>query len=245
MANDDAEIRGMILAAGLGTRLRPLTDTTPKPLVEVGGRPLIEYGLHLFARSGVRRVVVNLHHMSDKIREYLGNGSRFGLAIDYSVEEVLQDTGGGIRDARKLLGQGTFITLNSDTIIDIDIAEVLAEHRQRRASATLVLREDSRKADFGIIETAHDGRVCTFLGLRAPAAGQATEALMYTGLQILEPRVFDFMPERGPFSVTRFTYPRMLEAGEAVYGHKFTGQWLTVGTPKELAEADRKLHGNG
>jgi len=112
----------MILAAGEGLRLRPLTETVPKALVEVGGRPLIDYALNAVRHSGVEDVVINLHHLGDRIRDHVGDGRRFGLRIAYSEERTLLGSGGGIRHARHLLGTGTFVTLNADTIIDIDLA---------------------------------------------------------------------------------------------------------------------------
>ncbi len=234
-------VTAMILAAGLGTRLRPLTDRVPKPLVEVAGRPLIDYALDTVRRAGITRVVVNVHHFGDAVRAYLGNGSRFGCEVYYSVEETLLDTGGGIRHARHLLEGDTFVTLNSDTIVDVDLADALAFHREHEATATLVLREDPNAAAFGVIRTEADGRVAQFLDHVRPGAGAVARSLMYTGVQVLEPRVLEYMTEPGPFSITRETYPAMLGAGEPIYGYPFAGRWLTVGTPEELERAERKL----
>ncbi len=234
-------VHAMILAAGLGTRLRPLTDRVPKPLVEVAGRPLIEYALANVARAGIGDVVINLHHLAVAIREHLGDGSRFGLNIRYSLEDPLLGTGGGILHARELLGDSTVVTLNSDTIIDIELGEVLAFHRSRRAAATLVLRKDPLAKQYGVIETETDGRIGTFLEHRRPGTMEPLEAFMYTGVQVLEPRVFDYMPADRPFSVTAVTYPQMLTAGEPIYGYRFDGRWLTVGTLDEKAAAERAL----
>ncbi|HYC00045.1 MAG TPA: nucleotidyltransferase family protein [Candidatus Limnocylindrales bacterium] len=231
------EIRAMVLAAGRGERLRPLTDTVPKPLVNVGGKPLIEYALECVASAGIGRVVVNLHHLGDQIRDHLGDGARFGLAIDYSPENPLQDTGGGIRDARRLLGDCTFVTLNSDTIVDVDLRAVIDFHLARRAAATLVLQKHDRMEQFGLIRTEPDGRIGAFLQHVRPNAQHPLEPFMYTGVQVLEPVVFDYMPPSEPFSITRVTYPQMLVAEQPMYGYRFDGTWITVGTPQELAEA--------
>jgi NDP-sugar pyrophosphorylase family protein len=230
----------MILAAGLGQRLRPITETLPKALVEVGGRPLIEYAVETLVRSGITDIVVNLHHLGDLVRTHLDDGKRFGAHIRYSTEVSLQGTGGGIRQAHSLLGDETFVTLNSDTIIDLDLREVAAFHRQNAAIATLVVRKDPRMESFGLIRLADGGRVGAFLDTRRDSPDEL-EPFMYTGVQILEPRVFDYMPAEGAFSITEVTYPRMLRAGERLYGYRFEGSWLTVGTPDELAEATVRL----
>jgi len=238
-------LKAMVLAAGRGERLRPLTDTVPKPMVVVGGRPLIDYALDCVANAGIRQVVVNLHHLGDLIRDHVGDGSRFGLAVDYSVEEVLQDTGGGIRDARPFLDGSTFVTLNADTIVDVDLRGLAEAHARSGALATMLLRKDQRMASFGLIETEADGRVGRFLGQPRPGCREPLEPYMYTGVQVLEPRVFDYLRTEGPFSITKISYPAMLAAGEPVVGCPFDGAWITVGTPAEMAEAEGLLGDGG
>lgn len=239
------ELRAMVLAAGRGERLRPLTDRVPKPLVVVGGRPLIDYALDCVANAGIRRVVINLHHLGHLIRDHVGDGSRFGLQVDYSVEEVLQETGGGIRDARPFLEGSPFVTLNADTIVDADLRGLAEAHARSGALATMLLRKDERMASFGLIETEPGGRVGRFLGRPRPGCREPLEPYMYTGVQVLGPRVFDYLRTEGPFSITKVSYPAMLDAGEIVVGHPFDGAWITVGTPAEMAEAEVLLGPGG
>jgi NDP-sugar pyrophosphorylase family protein len=231
----------MILAAGRGERLRPLTDTVPKPLVVVGGRPLVEYALDCVARAGIERVVLNLHHLGAQIRDHVGDGSRFGLRVDYSEEVELQDTGGGIRDARRFLEGSTFVTLNADTIVEVDLRHLVDVHRRSGAVATMLLRKDPDMARFGLIELEEDGRVGRFLGKPRPGMRPPLEPFMYTGVQVLEPSVLDRLERPGPFSITRVTYPDLLAEGELVRGCAFEGAWITVGTPAELAAANERL----
>ena len=235
---DGAALRAMILAAGRGERLRPLTNTIPKPLVVVGGKPLIEYALASVERAGIHEVVINLHHLGEQIRDHVGDGSRFGVSVHYSDEAILQDTGGGIRDARRYLDGGAFVTMNADTIVDVDLAELTAFHCSSVAVATMLLRKDPRMQTFGVIETEEDGRVGRFLGHARPGCRQPLEPWMYTGVQVLEPRVFRYLEHQGPFSITKVSYPAMLDRGEKVLGRPFDGPWITVGTPAELAEAN-------
>jgi len=231
-------VTGMILAAGRGERLRPITDLLPKALVPVGGRALIDYAVATFVRSGIEDLVVNLHYRGEMIREHLGDGSRFGARIRYSVEEPLLGSGGAIVHARAMLGERTLVTMNADTIADIDLRELVAYHREHGATATLVLRKDPRMEDYGLIYRGPDGRIGRFLEHRAARPGEPLEPFMFAGIQVLEPRVYAYMPAPGrAFSITADTYPAMLAAGEPLYGYPFAGRWLTVGTPAELEAA--------
>jgi NDP-sugar pyrophosphorylase family protein len=233
-------MRAMILAAGFGTRLRPLTNTIPKALVPVAGRPLIEYGLLFLQSQGVDQVVINLHHLGEKIRAALGDGSAYGLRILYSPEDPILETGGGIKKAQPLLDGESFVVLNSDTIIDLDLKAVLATHRQNQAAATLVLRPDPEAARYGVLETDAKRRIRRFLGQPADA-DEPLSPYMFTGLQVLEPRVFHFMPEVKPFSTTRETYPQMLSAGEPLYGFIHPGPWMVVDDTDGVTRATRAI----
>jgi NDP-sugar pyrophosphorylase family protein len=189
--------------------------------------------------------VINLHHLGHLIREYVGDGSRHGLDVAYSEEAILQDTGGGIRDARGFLEGSTFVTLNADTIVDVDLRSLAESHESHGALATMVLRKDARMKEFGIIETESDGRVGAFLGRARPGVRHPLEPFMYTGVQALDSRIFDYLDHEGPFSITKISYPAMLDAGEIVRGEQFDGAWITVGTPHELAEANALLGPDG
>lgn len=243
--SEGTEVRAMILAAGRGERLRPLTETTPKPMVVVAGRPLIDFALDCVVRAGIGRVVLNLHHLGDQIRDYVGDGSRYGLAVDYSEEAVLQETGGGIRDARPYLEGSTFVTLNADTIVDVDLRALVQTHREGGGLATMLLRKDPRMEKFGLVETESDGRVGRFLGVPRPDHRPPLEPYMYTGVQVLGPRIFDYLRTEGPFSITKISYPAMLAAGERVVGQAFDGAWITIGTPAELTAAKEFFDSGG
>ena len=237
-------MKAMVLAAGQGTRLRPVTDRIPKALVPVAGRPMIEFALLLLRRYDIRDIVINLHHFGTQIEDHLGDGRRFDVNISYSRETELLETGGGLLKAKSFLQNDTFIVINTDTLIDVDLAELLNDHRQKHAAATLVLRPDADADRYGSIDIAADGRVCRFLEHRSTVKPfGAIRKLMFTGLQILEPRVFDYMDGSGlkKFSTTRETYPRMLRAGERLFGHCFEGFWQDLGTRERIEEAEQKL----
>jgi mannose-1-phosphate guanylyltransferase len=232
-------IRAIILAAGFGTRLRPLTDHTPKPLLEVAGLPMIAYPLLLLRSAGISEALINLHHLGDQIRHALGDGSRYGVRITYSEENPILDTGGAIKNAEGFLGGDTFVILNADTIVDLDLRAMLGRHRARAGIGTMLLREDPDVRRYGAIEVDVTDRVRRFLGFPAEV-GEPLAPLMYGGVWVLEPRVFEYM-NPGVFSITRDTGPALMRAGEALYGYRYGGYWRVLDTPEGLEAGRRDL----
>jgi len=234
----------MVLAAGQGTRLRPATESKPKALVPVAGRPMIEYPLLLLRHYGIREVVINLHHFGEQIENRLGDGKAFGLEISYSREPELLDTGGGLLKAKSFLRDGAFIVINTDALIDVNLALLIDFHGKMNAAATLVLRADDRADEYGSMEIDANGRICRFLDSKAPLAPVgSTRKLMFTGVQILDPKVFEHMDAGGmrKFSTTKHTYPRMLLGGERLFGFYFDGFWQDLGTPARIREAESEI----
>jgi NDP-sugar pyrophosphorylase family protein len=230
----------MILAAGMGNRLRPLTDRMPKPLIDVGGHPLIAYTLALVRAAGIREVVINLHHLGAQLRDALGDGRRYGVSLRYSEEDPILDTGGGIKRAEPLLGGGRFVVLNSDTICDIDLRDVIAWHAAQGAVATMVLRPDREAATrYGVIEIDRGARIRRFLGQPRDVAEPLTP-LMFAGIHVFEPEVFAFM-EEGRFGIVAQTYPRLIAADRPLYGYRFEGYWRVLDTHAGLAEGRWEL----
>jgi mannose-1-phosphate guanylyltransferase len=239
-------VKAMVLAAGQGTRLRPTTENMPKALVPVAGRPMIEYALLLLRHYGIGEVIINLHHFGAQIENRLGDGKSFGLRITYSPEPQLLDTGGGLLKAKSFLQDGTFIVINTDSLIDVDLAKVIDFHRKASATATLVLRPDAHADEYGSMDIDGRGRLCRFLDSIAPVAPKgATRKLMFTGVQILEPKIFSYMSFAGAtekFSTTKHIYPQMLVHGEALFGFCFDGFWQDLGTPERIRDAEHQLH---
>ena len=235
-------MKAMLFAAGLGTRLRPLTDTLPKCLVPVNGRPMIDYPLMLLRHYGIREIVVNVHHHAERIEEYLGDGSRFGVDIAYSREPVLLDTGGGLLGAKRFLDRETFVIINSDVLIDLRLDQVLDFHRGHEAAVTLVLRRDPLADAYGAVWTDAEGRIRKLLQHDAPCRGSGVlEEYMFTGVHVVEPRIFRYMEGMERFSITRTTYPRMLARAERLYGFPFDGEWQDMGTLERLRGAEVRL----
>lgn len=235
--------RAMVLAAGLGTRLRPLTDSRPKAMIDVGGRPMIEYPLRMLAAAGVEEVVVNLHHRGDQVRAALGDGSRYRLRVRYSEEEPVLDTGGAIARARPLLGDEPFVLANCDTLLDVDLACAWRLHCERTALATLVVRGDPDAERYGALDLDRQGRIRRFLG--EPAGVQEPLARrMFCGVHLISPSLFDHMPEEGIFSITRDVYRPLVEAGADLFGFDHVGYWRDLGTFESLSAARTDLQTN-
>jgi NDP-sugar pyrophosphorylase family protein len=228
-------MRAMILAAGYGTRLWPLTVDRTKPAIPFLGKPVVGYLAEYLSHYGCREVVVNLHHRPESVREALGDGTRFGVRLEYVEEETILGTSGALDNARHLLDGESFFVINGKIITDINLSSALETHRRTNALATLVLLPNVARERFSMVETL-DGFITGFGGMPVPASdndGEKDEEstpLMFTGIQILEPRIFDYIP-RGVFShSTTDVYPQAIAAGERVAAHIAEGTWYELST---------------
>jgi len=232
-------MKAMILAAGLGTRLRPLTDHLPKPLLPIDGRPLIEYTLLLLRKYGLIDVVINLHYQGEKIREALGNGSRLGMKIRYSEEPQILGTGGGIKNVQSFFSEEPFLVINSDILVDVDLNRVIETHRRAGAAATLVLREDPDVEKWGAVGVDSQHRIRQLLG-KPEWAGEALSKKMFTGIHVMGPRVLSHIPA-GRFSNIVDAYIEMARTGERLIGHGCSDYWMDIGTPDRYRAAQEDL----
>jgi NDP-sugar pyrophosphorylase family protein len=222
-------MKGMILAAGYGERLWPLTADRTKPALPVLGKPLVGYVAEYLAQSGITDVVVNLHHHPDSVRRALGDGSQFGVKLSYVHEPVILGTSGALDNARDLLAGETLVVVNGKLITDIDLTAALETHRRSNALATLVLKENPKLERFSVVET-NNGFVTRFGGMPAASEEGAPTPLMFTGIQILDPRIFEYIP-RGVFShSTVEVYPQAIARGERVATHVAEGTWYELST---------------
>lgn len=234
-------MKAMILAAGLGTRLRPLTERLPKPLLPVAGTPLIVWNLLLLRRHGVTEVVVNLHHLGHLIQDALGDGGRYGLRIAYSHEPVILGTGGGLKQAEPLFEGRPFFVLNGDTLLELDLTALAEFHRQRQALATMVLRPDPEAARWGPVEVDDRQAVLSIngKGRRVGDSGRrSADTLMFAGVHIMHPRLLKDLPAGKESSIID-AYVRAIEQGESILGFRMAGYWSDVGTPERYAQVQR------
>lgn len=214
-------MKAMILAAGFGTRLWPLTIGRTKPAIPFLNRPLIAFTIDYLKQYGFDEVIINLHHEPESVRAQLGDGSAFGVRIHYAVEEPeILGTAGALDNVRELLEQDTFIVVNGKIITDIDLQAALQTHRERQALATLVLRPNPKRERFSEIHLTEDGRLEKFGGFpQADSAAKLPAPLMFTGIHVLEPQIFAYIP-RGVFSDSvRDVYPKAMADGQTIVGH--------------------------
>jgi len=229
----------MILAAGLATRLRPLTNELPKALLPVANRPLIHYTLLLLKRYGITDIVINLHHHGKKIADALGDGATLGVRIRYSWEPTILGTGGGIKQARQFLTGGTFLVINGDILIDLNLDKIVEGHHRRKAAVSMVVRADPDAATYGAIELDGHDRIRRMLG-RGSQTATPLRQFMFTGVHLLEPSVIEAIPGSGFSSITD-VYISMLLRDEKLFGYVMKGTWMDLGTPERYREADRLL----
>jgi NDP-sugar pyrophosphorylase family protein len=223
-------MRALILSAGYGTRLWPLTEDRTKPAIPILGKPLVGYVAEYVARYGCDEVVVNLHHRPESVRRALGDGSKFGVKLHYVEEPEILGTSGAMDNARALLEGKTFVVINGKIITDIDLNAALETHRQTKAIATLVLLPNPSCERFSIVNVS-EGLLRGFGGM--PTKGDFPDdspPLMFTGIQILEPGIFDYIP-RGVFShSTTDVYPQAIAKGERIAVHVAGGNWYELST---------------
>ena len=240
-------MRAMVLAAGLGTRLRPLTNDRPKALVEIGGRTLLEITLTRLASFGVREVIINAHHFAELVIQYLKTNDNFGLQVEISREELLLDTGGGLKKASWFFLQDPsrldepFVLHNVDVVSTIDLQCLLKFHNENRALATLAVqeRESSRYLLFD-----EQGELC---GRRIgrdqePELVRSTpklQALAFSGIHMISPRLLTEMTEEGVFSIIA-TYLRLAGQGEKILAFRADEYyWRDLGKPEDLRQAEQ------
>jgi NDP-sugar pyrophosphorylase family protein len=235
-------MKAMILAAGLGTRLRPLTDDRPKALVEVAGHTLLEITLRRLAAFGIREVIVNVHHFADRVVDFLKTNNNFGLQIEISREEALLDTGGGLKKAAWFFqrnGAEPFLLHNVDVISTIDLARMVKFHRDHQAVATLAVqkRETSRQLLFD-----NQNLLCG----RQAGNGQSPDvvrpgqmhALAFSGVHVISPRLLERITEDGAFSIIT-SYLRLAAEGERILAFPADPYyWRDLGKPENVAQAN-------
>lgn len=234
-------MKAMIFAAGFGKRMMPLSAVLPKALMPFFGEPLIERTILHLRSYGLAEFVINLHHLGHLIQERLGDGSRLGVRISYSLEREILGTAGGMRQALFLLGDGTFLAINGDVVMDLDVAEFLAFHREKKSAATLALwggDEDSRS---GEVVVDGEGKVLKFLkAKRSEAHGDLTPAV-FTGAQLLEAELLNRVPAGIYSSTTEGFYQALLLDGIPFYGYLHKGYWADIGTPQSYRRAQMEL----
>ena len=231
-------MQALILAGGEGTRLRPLTIYTPKPVVPIVNRPFLYYQIDLLKRAGIKEITLSLSYKPDKISDIFGDGEGYGVKIYYAVEASPLGTAGAYKNAEEHLSQ-TAVVFNGDVLTDIDIAKVVAYHRERKAAATIVLTPVDNPSAYGLVETESDGRVRRFL--EKPKPEEITCNTINAGIYVLEPHILKYIPEGEKFSFEYQLFPALLQNKEPFYAYTMADYWLDIGTPQRYQQANDDL----
>jgi mannose-1-phosphate guanylyltransferase len=245
-------MKAMILAAGKGTRVRPITHTTPKPMIPILQKPVMEFLLELLREHGFDQIMVNVSHLAEEIENYFRDGQRFGVHIAYSFEGRIEDgeligeamgSAGGIKriqDFQPFFDE-TFVVLCGDALIDLDLTEAVRRHKSKGAMASLITKRVPRDqvSSYGVVVTDNEGRVLSFQ--EKPNVEEAASDMINTGIYIFEPQVLDFIPSGEPFDIGADLFPRLVAAGAPFYALPMEFEWVDIGKVPDYWQAIRSV----
>ena len=245
-------MKAMILAAGKGTRVRPLTQVLPKPMIPVLGKPVMEYLVEELARHGFNQIMVNTSHLATGIENYFSDGRRWGVEIGYSFEGEIREgevvaqpigSAGGIKRIQRFGGffDDTFLVVCGDALIDIDLTTAVRKHWQSGAVASLVTArvEPEQVSNYGVVGSDDNGRITMFQ--EKPSMAEACSNLVNTGIYIFEPEVIDLIPEDEPYDIGSQLFPAILKAGLQFNAIDLPFTWVDIGRLSDYWEANQRL----
>ncbi|MEG6616120.1 mannose-1-phosphate guanyltransferase [Peptococcaceae bacterium 1198_IL3148] len=227
-------MKGIIMAGGQGSRLRPLTCNRPKPMMPVVNKPMMEHIVNLLKKHNIDQIGVTLQYLPDSIRDHFGNGSEFGVSMRYFVEEVPLGTAGSVKNAGNFLDE-TFIVISGDALTDFDLTKALEFHRQNKSVATLVLAKVNMPLEYGVVITEKDGRISQFL--EKPSWGEVFSDTVNTGIYILEPEVLDYFSMGEKFDFSKDLFPLLLRDNRPMYGMVLDGYWCDIGNLQQYLQS--------
>ncbi len=243
-------MKAMVLAAGKGTRVRPITNIVPKPMIPLIGKPIMQTIVEHLRTCGFDQIMVNTSHLASLIEDYFGDGSNFGVEMAYSFEGVLTGgrlegeaigSAGGMKRIQDFSGffDDTFVVLCGDALVDVDLRAAVRFHRDRGALATIILRDVPREEVFryGVVATATDGKVVQFQ--EKPSVEAAVSTTINTGIYLFEPAIFDYIPADRPFDIGGELFPALVAAGAPMYGVNLPFEWVDIGSVPDYWEASR------
>jgi mannose-1-phosphate guanylyltransferase len=248
-------MKGMILAAGKGTRVKPITHTIPKPMIPILGKPVMESMIQLFAAHGIDQIVVNTSHLAEVIENYFSDGHHFNVQLSYSYEGEMKDgkfiskalgSAGGMRKIQDFSGffDETFVVVCGDAWIDLDLTEAVRRHKELGGIATIISKEVelSEVSKYGVVVTDDNGRITSFQ--EKPSAEEALSTQINSGIYIFEPAIFDFIPKEEEFDIGSQLFPLLVEKNIVFYATKMDFQWLDVGNISDIwGVTSEILHG--
>ena len=231
-------MKGLILAGGKGTRLRPLTINTPKPVVPVANSPFLLYQIDLMRQAQIQEIILSLSYQPRKIEDLLKDGSDYGVWIRYAVEGTPLGTGGAFKNAEEYIDSAT-VVFNGDILTSVDLGAVVAHHRQKGAVATIVLTPVENPSAYGLVETNAEGWIQRFI--EKPGPDEITCNTINAGIYVLEPSVLKYMPKGEAYSFERGLFPALLEHKEPVLSFIMDKYWIDIGTPQKYLEVHHDI----
>ncbi|GAB4227585.1 MAG: NDP-sugar synthase [Elainellaceae cyanobacterium] len=245
-------MKAMILAAGKGTRVRPITYTIPKPMIPILQKPVMEFLLELLRQHGFDEIMVNVSHLANEIENYFRDGQRFGVQLAYSFEGRIVDgelvgealgSAGGMRRIQDFspFFDDTFVVLCGDALIDLDLTKAVQWHREKGAIATVVMKPVPRDqvSSYGVVVTDHEGRIQTFQ--EKPAVEEALSTDINTGIYIFEPEIFNYIPAGEMYDIGGQLFPQLVEMGAPFYGVSMDFEWVDIGKVPDYWQAIRDV----
>ncbi len=231
-------MKAVIMAGGEGTRLRPLTSNQPKPMVPILNRPVMEYSIDLLKKYKIEDIVVTLQFLPQLIKNYFGDGTDIGVNLNYATEETPLGTAGSVKNAEGFLDE-SFVVISGDALTDINIKKAIRFHKKNNAMATLVLKSVENPLEFGIVITDDNGRIERFL--EKPSWGEVFSDNINTGIYILEPEVFQYIPENTMFDFSKELFPLLLGKGMPLFGYIADEYWCDIGNQEQYLQAQRDI----
>ncbi|MDD3519864.1 MAG: NDP-sugar synthase [Actinomycetota bacterium] len=228
--------KAMVLAAGLGTRLRPLTDLISKPMAPIVNKPVMEHIIELLKKHNFNEIVCNLHWYPEAIKDYFGDGSKWNTKITYSYESELLGTAGGVKKVESFFEGQTFIILSGDALTDIDLKELLEFHKEKGGICTIALTEVEDTSQYGVVILDNDNRIMGFQ--EKPLMGEAKSKLANSGIYVFEPEIFKHIPASSFYDFGRDLYPKLLKEDIPYYGYKHSRYWNDVGSFEEYQQGN-------
>jgi len=232
-------VKAIIIAGGLGTRLRPLTYNIPKPIVPLANKPFVFHQIELLKRFGITEIILNLHYLSDNIRNIFDDGKRLGVKVYYSVEDKPLGTAGAVKNAEKYFDDGPMLVFNGDILTDMNLERAIKFHQEKKAKVTIALTTVEDPTIYGLVITDENGRVLEFR--EKPSWEHVTANTINAGVYIVEPSIFKLVPKGKEYSFERQLYPALLEKGEKIYGYKTDAYWMDIGDPEKYLKAHRDI----
>ncbi len=232
-------MQAIILVGGQGTRLRPLTETTPKPMLPLVNRPFLEYIFNLLKKHNIEEVILSTGYLPEIFNNYFDNGSKMGLNLIYAFEERPLGTCGAVKNAEKFIKNDTFLVFNGDILTNLNVTNLLEYHKRKKAMVTLALTAVDDPTRYGIVPTDESNSVLDFI--EKPNWEQVTTHLINAGTYILNKSTMEEVPEDTFYSFERELFPHLIESGEPIYGFDSGAYWLDVGTPNSYLQAHHDI----